>query len=172
MAPRYHIRNQTFVPWLIFPREHDRIRYVCLFLERGFNLTQLYSKPSNFDLVINPSKEDQLTITPPPGKISGAIKTTVRLERVRYEFFRCEFRPIEVPSSNHISPDVQFAWNSNWHQVFVSIQKIDLLVCQWFADGGLRLGFPQGVRRVGSRLRWTIEIINLLHTSFGVNFIH
>jgi hypothetical protein len=73
--------------------------------QHGFDLSQLNTKPANFDLIVKASDELNTALRQPAHQIAGPVQPTSRLvtERIGKESLSCEFWSIQITPSQTVS---------------------------------------------------------------------
>src|SRR5215470_18189489 len=91
---RHNVCHQALRSTWIIPRHYNRLPYTWTLFERGFYLSQLDSKASNFDLVIAPSKKLDIPTWQISSQISGCVEFCSWTKRIRNKLFRVQCRAI------------------------------------------------------------------------------
>src|SRR5258708_10180834 len=113
-----------------------------------FDLAQLDSETSNFDLIIDPAQKFYVAISPVTSQISGAIEARTRIggKRIRQEFFGGQLRAIQITTRNICAAKPQLTGNAGGNWVLISIHAVDLRIRYRPSHPRHRLSLPLAPR--------------------------
>src|SRR4051812_20026501 len=113
------VRHQFFFPGLVLPCDNDGGFHGWMLQEQVFDFTELDSVPSNLYLVIDSSKELDISILQEAAKISGLVQPGSRMicEWVGDELLARQFGPVQIANRETFSADVDFARNADGDEV-------------------------------------------------------
>ncbi len=162
---RDEVRHQTPVFVLALPEGDHRLADPVERRELRLDFAQFDPVSPKLDLMIQATEQLDAPVRLIPSKIAGAVETRPRdlPERIGHESFRRELRSREVAARHARSTDVQLARNARRHGLDRSIDNVHLLVGKRPTDRLRPVPLPQHARRVGRRLRWTVQIEDALH---------
>src|SRR5262245_60943701 len=96
--------------------------------KHSFNLTQLDAKPANLYLLIFAAKKLDVAVGKIPSEITRPVEACPRHKWIRYESFRRELRPVDIPSCKAIATDVDLSGCADRTRLHMRIQDVDLCV--------------------------------------------
>ena len=80
------------------------------------NFTKFHPQAADFHLKIVTAHINDIAILPPVGEVAGFVELA-GAEGVVDEFFRCQFRAVEVARAHPVARDAQFASSTNGNRV-------------------------------------------------------
>src|SRR6185437_3218683 len=85
-------------------------------------------------------------------------------EPIRNEFLGRQFRTIMISSCKPNSPNVQFAWGTNWRRLEMLVQDVDLCVADRAPDGyraQSALALARPIRDIHGRFGRPVQIVQI-----------
>ena len=111
--------------------------------QSGFDLAQLDTVTADLHLLVHAPKELKYSVREPANEIPGPIKPRAFTERIGHEFFRRDFRAIQVSSGQPISAGIKLTGHANGHGLRALIEDEYLRISDRPADGN---GMPCDAR--------------------------
>jgi hypothetical protein len=98
--------------------------------QNGFYFTKLYPITPYLDLGIVTTHEFDISVREPTRHISSPVQSALGFvaEGVWNEFLFGKFTGVQVPTSNALSPDVDFSGNPGWNQITSRVQYIHMCI--------------------------------------------
>jgi hypothetical protein len=95
------------------------------------DLSQLDPEPPDLHLKIVAAEELDVPVGQPAREIPGAVHPRVRIigKRVREKPLLRQLRPVQIPARHLCSADIEFPGHSHRRRLTVSIQDVDMRVC-------------------------------------------
>src|SRR5260370_32377752 len=86
--------------------------------QRLLDFSELAAEAANLDLIVDPPHEFDVSVSAIANHVAGPVKlrACVFAERIWNEFFRSQFRPVEIAASDPGPSDVEFARDSDRHR--------------------------------------------------------
>src|SRR3954469_1441491 len=85
---RNEVSNQARLPVCVLPRQYYSAFDIRMTCQYGFDLTEFNAETTDFDLIVNASKELNSAIGAVTRHITGVIETLAHAERIGHKFFR------------------------------------------------------------------------------------
>src|SRR5437879_10618735 len=125
-----HVTYQAHVSRLVPSRYHCRLRNPRVIEHCRFDLSRLDSVTVNLNFRIEPPQKLQVAILPVADQIARAIQTLAAgfTERIGYELFSREFRPVQIPASLSRTAKIEFPFDPDRHQFHVPVQNVCLSI--------------------------------------------
>src|SRR5689334_17742320 len=152
--------DELFVRVLIL-RDDGALLYLRVLIETCFDLADLNSETTDFDLSVDPAEILNVAIIQPACEITGFIHTRAVLERILDEFFLRQFRTIQIAPRETIARYMQFSRHADRLRMIVGIQNMDLNVVDRSTDGYERMRQLRAIqcRDIDRGLRRTIQVM-------------
>jgi hypothetical protein len=142
----------------VLPDHGDGLPYPRQALQRRLDLAQLDPNPPDLHLVVGAPLEHQAAVVAAQYQVAGAVEPVAgaRAERVGYEAFGGEHRPVQVPAAHPGSAHVQLTPVGRAQLV---VQHVQLGRCDGAADRGwLAVRLAHGHARPDGRLGRTVHV--------------
>ena len=158
------IRHQPLLAGNIFPRQHHRLSHFGKLGKPGLDLAQLYSQPSNLDLIIIPAQILDRAILVPTTQVARTVHpgTFPGSKRILHETLCRQLRPVQITSSHTLTTDVDLACHTDRHRLVSFIQYVESRVryrsAYRYSSLPLLL-ITHPVRRIHCRLCRAIHVI-------------
>src|SRR5262245_7872453 len=100
-------RDQMLVA--VFPLCDNRAVFdPGMLIEPGFNLAQFDAEATDLDLRVDPAQVLNVAVVQPTRQIARLVHAPARLERVGDKSFLCQFRTMQISTSETVARDVEF----------------------------------------------------------------
>src|SRR3990170_262421 len=130
------IGHQPLVPRRVLPCRYDNFFHRRVLREHRLDLPKLDPVTTNLHLVVDPPEEFDVAVWQKATEVAGFVKTRARFsaERIGNKPLSGKLRPIEVAPRQTAATDVEFALNADGDWIQMSVQHVELGVCNRAAD--------------------------------------
>src|SRR5215831_4559582 len=113
------VSHQPLVARSVFTGQHDCFLHPFMFLQPGFDLSQLDPEPADLYLKIVPSQKLDVAVRQPPPKIPCTIHPSARIigEWILEEPRRRQLGAVQITARYTSSADIQFSRYSHRHRL-------------------------------------------------------
>ena len=134
---RDHIGHQPLLARRVLPRQDHGLPHGRVLAKRGLDFSQFDAKPADLHLMVGPAEELDVPIGPIAGQVAGLVHSCAWLgaEGVRNKLLGGQVRPVQIPSGQARSADMQMTVNADRNGVAVLVQNVDRPVGEGTTDG-------------------------------------
>src|SRR5690349_9546611 len=100
-----------------------------MFVQDGFDLTQLDSVATHLHLLISSLEIFELAFGSPSHRIAGPVQSRSCSKRIRYKPFARQLRPVQITARDASAADVQLTRHSDRYGSQSFVEHIKLCVC-------------------------------------------